>query len=183
VGNDEQRRIDRILAADYLGDLGERSTSELRAMREECEEEETGLSYARRVVHGRLDILRAEALRREEQGDDPGEVLAMLPAVLGSDGHSSDPLTTRAPRRLVPPHVQYHRRGIDTIADDEALGMLSERTAEDLSALVDRLRELERDLSTKRRTVLDHIDAIQAELVARYKSGSADVREVLTDLT
>lgn len=181
TGAKHQRRIDRILEDGYLGDLSERSTAELRTMREECEEEESGLSYARRVVQGRLDILRAEALRRQESGDDAADVLDLLPSILGEDGHSSDPMTTRATRHLVPPHVQYHRRGVDTIADEDSMADLADRSSDDLAALVERFAEKEREFSALRRTVLDRIDALQAELVARYKSGAANVSEVLTD--
>lgn len=176
-----QRRIDRILADGYRGDLSARPTAELRAMRDECEEEESGLSYARRVVQGRLDILRAEALRREETGDDVGGLLEALPGILGSDGHSSDPMTTRATRHLVPPHVEYHRRGVDTIADEDSMADLGERDAEELAELVEKFRRVESELSAKRRVVLDHIDAIQAELIVRYKSGATNVSEVLAD--
>jgi hypothetical protein len=60
-----QDRLDVILADSYLEDLEDVDTQEIRRRRAECEEEEQGISYARRVVQGRLDILRAELLRRD----------------------------------------------------------------------------------------------------------------------
>lgn len=177
----QQRAIDRILAEDYLDGLEQRTTAELRRMREESEQEESGLSYARRVVQGRLDILRAEALRRQERGVDTSDLLGRLPTILRDDARPTAPAQTRATRHLVPPHVRYHGREIDNIADEDSMGDLATRSVEDLRALVDRFAEVERELSTVRRQVLDRIDAIQDELVSRYKSGTANVSEVLTE--
>lgn len=176
-----QRAIDRILADDYLDGLGEHTTAELRRMRDECEQEESGLSYARRVVQGRLDILRAEALRRQDRGADTSDLLGRLPTILRDDARPTDPSRTRATRHLVPPHVHHHGREVDNIADEESMADLSERSIDDLRALVDRFGDVERELSRVRRTVLDRIDAIQDELIARYKAGTADVSEVLAE--
>ena len=38
-------------------------------MRDECREEEARLSYARRVLHGQLDVARAEQGRRIDGGE------------------------------------------------------------------------------------------------------------------
>ncbi|MGZ4211503.1 MAG: RsiG family protein, partial [Actinomycetota bacterium] len=58
------RRLDRILADGYLADLEKRSTDDVRAMRAETQEEEALLSYERRMLHGRLAILKKELERR-----------------------------------------------------------------------------------------------------------------------
>jgi len=176
-----QRRLDRILEDDYLGELGERSTDDLRRMREECEEEESGLSYARRIVQGRLDIVRAEALRRRDGGDDVADVLGALPTILGDEGPGSGAGGGRSTWFLVPPHVQYHRRGADTIADEDSMADLGQRSKDDLRELVDHFTRKEHEFSTVRRQLLDRIDAIQTELVERYKNGSTSVADVLVD--
>ena len=49
-----------LLEPAYLGDLPGRSMDEVRAMRAECQEVETGLSLLRRLVQGRLDIVGLE---------------------------------------------------------------------------------------------------------------------------
>ena len=59
-----RRRIDRVLAEDYLADLPGRDTDEVRSMRREAQQEEADLSYVRRMLQGRMDILRAERARR-----------------------------------------------------------------------------------------------------------------------
>ena len=59
------RRIDRVLSEDYLTALGEQSLAEVRALRDEAEQEEVDLSYIRRLLQGRMDIVRAELSRRD----------------------------------------------------------------------------------------------------------------------
>ena len=49
---------------DVLLDLESSSNDELREMLEELKDEEQRLSYKRRVLHGKIDILRAELVRR-----------------------------------------------------------------------------------------------------------------------
>ncbi len=177
----QRRRLDRILADGYLADLGERSTDDIRRMRDECEEEEAGISFARRCLQGKVDIVRAEAVRRRDEASGNGEVrtlLDALPSILG-DEHVAQPLRSRVTRFLVPPSVQYHRREVERLASEQALTGLAERSTEALTELVDEMVERERALSALRRELLDRIDALQDELAERYKSGQAQVGEVL----
>lgn len=59
---------------DSLLNLGERSVEELRELLDELYDEEQKVSYRRRVLHGKIDILRAELVRRlrheREQDED-----------------------------------------------------------------------------------------------------------------
>lgn len=175
-----QRRIDRVLAEDYLEGISEASTAEIRRMRDECEEEESGISFARRVLQGKLDIVRAEAVRRRDAGSaTAASVLESLPGILGDGGVTGGP-APRATRFLVPPSVQHHRRAVDQIADEGALASVRDKSDEELAELVAQLSEKESQLSTTRRVLLDRIDALQDELTQRYKSGTANVSELLT---
>lgn len=177
---DGRRRLDRILAPGFLDNLAARSTDEIRSMRDECEEEESGVSYARRVLQGKLDILRAEALRRRDEGanGDVQSLLDALPRIL-SDEVSARPLRPRVTRFLVPPAVQHHRRSVERIAGEQTLARLPERSTEELSELVHVLSDKERQLSALRRQLLDRLDALQEELARRYRQGEANVTEVL----
>lgn len=47
-----------------LIDLGAKSNEDLRALLDELYAEEQRVSYRRRVLHGKIDILRAELVRR-----------------------------------------------------------------------------------------------------------------------
>ena len=58
---------------DALLNLGDKSNEELRAMLNELHEEEQRISYRRRVLHGRIDILRAELVGRLKAQHDAGE--------------------------------------------------------------------------------------------------------------
>lgn len=177
----QRRRLDRILADDYLTELGERSTDDIRRMRDECEEEEAGISFARRCLQGKLDIVRAEAVRRRDVASGNGEVrtlLDALPSILG-DEHVVRPMRSRVTRFLVPPSVQYHRREVERLASEQVLSGLTERSTEELTELATEMARQERDLSTLRRQLLDRIDALQEELAGRYRSGEAQVGDVL----
>ena len=49
---------DRVLAEDYLSGLAEAPLDEVRSLRDEAEQEEVDLSYIRRLIQGRMDIVR-----------------------------------------------------------------------------------------------------------------------------
>ena len=85
VMTSHQDDLDRILTSTYLDDIGERSLADIRAMRTECQEAEVALSYLRRLIQGRLDIVHtylehpgSDALR------DLGALVNDLPGILSS---------------------------------------------------------------------------------------------------
>jgi hypothetical protein len=47
-----------------LPDLGSLSDEELKKLKDELEAEEREVSYRRRILHGKIDILRAEYVAR-----------------------------------------------------------------------------------------------------------------------
>ena len=55
-----RRRIDRVLDPAYMQGVAYRTLEEVRALRDETAQEETDLSYLRRLLHGRIDIVHAE---------------------------------------------------------------------------------------------------------------------------
>ncbi|MBW3664800.1 MAG: aerial mycelium formation protein [Actinobacteria bacterium] len=178
--NVSRRRLDRVMDEDYLVGLSERRTDEIRRMRDECEEEESGISYARRLLQGKLDILRAELLRRRDAGSErAASVLESLPSLLSDDGPTTSPVRARVPRFLVPPSVQHHRREVERVADDDVLATMGKREDDELAEIVESLSAKERELSDLRRGLLDRIDRLQDELAGRYKLGTADVAELL----
>jgi hypothetical protein len=64
-----RRRIDKVLADDFTTDLEAIELGDLRGRRREAEQEEADLSYVRRMLQGRMDILRAELARRSGGSD------------------------------------------------------------------------------------------------------------------
>lgn len=59
-------------ADDALLDLESKSNEDLRALLDELYAEEQKVSYRRRVLHGKIDILRAELVRRLKTQRDAG---------------------------------------------------------------------------------------------------------------
>lgn len=171
--------LERVLAADFLADLETWDTDRVRREREACEREEAAVSYARRVLQGRLDLLRAELERRHAGGDDLTSVLEDLPVLLAADQPPSDPLKARAVSVSVPPSAEALEAEVDAIIDRAGLDDLGERDPEQLAAVIDRLAEHEHGLSELRRRLFAHIDLLRAELVARYRDGRAVVGDLL----
>ena len=56
-------------------DLGSLSDEELKNLIDKLTEEENGISYKRRVLHGKIDILRAELVNRLRQKHESGDTL------------------------------------------------------------------------------------------------------------
>jgi RsiG-like len=52
---------------ELLPDLGTLSDEELKELKDELEAQEHDLSYRRRILHGKIDILRAELVARLQQ--------------------------------------------------------------------------------------------------------------------
>jgi hypothetical protein len=75
---------------DTFPDLGTLTDAELKEVIEQLTDEETEISYKRRILHGKIDILRAELvnrLRRQHEGGDiaiTGEDVQRLSDILAS---------------------------------------------------------------------------------------------------
>jgi hypothetical protein len=60
---------------DTFPDLGSLSDEELKDLIDKLTEEENEISYKRRVLHGKIDILRAELVNRLRQRREQGATL------------------------------------------------------------------------------------------------------------
>jgi hypothetical protein len=175
---ENKRRLDHILAAEYLADLQARSTAEVRSMRAETQEEEALLSYERRMLHGRLAILKKE-LERRANGGDVGSLIDLLPSIL-SDQDQRGPSRGSFPG--ADPNLDFahpHRRVTKLVSDDTIANLPALDEAE-IRRIIGELEAAEHDVSTQRRPLLDVLDALNKELARRYQSGEADPSDVLT---
>jgi hypothetical protein len=173
-----ESRLERVLDDGYLTGLTDWPTPQVRTAGAECEAEEEGISYARRVLQGRLDILRAELLRREENGDDSVEaLLTRLPGILSTDHVASPPSQARSTRLRVPEDAERHEDEIDALVGSTEFAHLE---TEQLAGIIERLVEHERHLSGVRRQLFGRIDTLRDELARRYKDGTAAVSELLS---
>jgi hypothetical protein len=173
-------QVARILDPTYLDDLPGRSIDEVRTMRAECQDVETGLSYLRRVVQGRLDIVGAEIQRRTGGGDptDVASLIDRLPEILGD--HLRAPGNGRLPATLGQgrPDVELEAR-LDALVAEADLDAIGDVDDDTLGSARERLSELEAEVSARRRELFDRIDALQAEITRRYKTGEATVESLL----
>ena len=170
------RLLDRLLAPDFLDGLAERPIEEVRGRRGEAEQEETELSYLRRLLQARIDILDAE-LGRRRRGESLGSLVDALPTVLADQ--RSEPRGMGRHATLEPARIEAHRRFVEELVDDVEL---SDPTRHDDDTL-ERFREVllaeEREVSRKRRAVQAVMDACTAELGRRYTSGDANPADLL----
>lgn len=175
-----------ITAEDYLGDVTELDVAELRRRRAACQEVETGLSYLRRQAQGRLDVVAAERARRSEDGgdgqgdgDDLEALIARLPELLA--GSTRSPGAGRLPSDLGTGDVDDDLAAeLAAVAPDARLSQPDHLDDAELDALAEALVAYERKVSDLRRRLFDLIDAFEAELARRYRSGEASVDSLLS---
>lgn len=172
--------VDAVLAAGREDDLTAASLPEIRSMRDECRRVEDKVSYLRRLVQGRLDIISSE-LRRRAEGGTPGDLPSLveqLPEILSD--RVRGPGAGRLPSSTLPPEDDEDLVAeLDAIVPPGTLDSLPALSDEDAKALADDFGDLERRVSERRRELFARIDALQAELARRYKSGEATVGVVL----
>jgi hypothetical protein len=170
--------VERVLRDDYLGDLPARPLEEIRAMRTECREIEDKVSYRRRIIQGRLDILAAD-LRRRADGGAPGDLRTLvesLPDVLSDKVRGSGP--GRLPSGILPPDDDI-TADLDSTVGPDTLGNLPDMPDEAVGGLARTIGDLEREVSDARRGLFGRIDALNGELARRYGNGEADPGAIL----
>jgi hypothetical protein len=173
------RRIDRVLAEDYLEGLRSATLPEVRSLRDEAEQEEVDLSYIRRLIQGRMDIVRAELNRRE--GPGKGSLVASLAQVLADEPRSAAHGGGRH-STIEPSRIDSHRRYVEALVADVDLSDTASRETDELHHAMRVLSDEEQVISAKRRLVQNVMDACSAEITRRYRDGEADVSTVLADV-
>ncbi|MFJ3079390.1 ABC transporter substrate-binding protein [Streptomyces halstedii] len=148
---------------------------DLRIRRRDAQRDEADLSYVRRLVQGRIDILRAELARRAGHRspvvDRLSEILADAPSV-----HRS---SVRHVTLTTPRSDEYRRLAADTLAEVE-LSDLGARTDDELLAAMGRLVGYEQQVSRRRHRLQRTVDDCSAEIARRYRDGEAQVDDLLT---
>jgi hypothetical protein len=176
------QELERLLVSDYLQGADQRPLADVRAMRAECEEAETAVSYLRRVAQGRLDVVHSFLDQREagQEGGDLDAVVEDLSSIIGS-GPARPPGYGRLPSQMSPNMERDDlTQEIDAVLDAGGIGKLPNMSEEELRSLAVRLAEVEKHISDERRALHQRIDALKAVIVSRYKSGEADPDGLLT---
>jgi len=173
---------ERMLSPDYLEGLRTRPIEEVRDMRAECLDVETGLSYLRRMVQGPLDIVTHELARRAvgDGANDLAQVVAELPETLADVPRPAG--FGRLTQTLEPTRLDAELEAeLDGLVGDARLSEVTTLGDQELRSVADQLRAFEAKVSDRRRTYFEVIDAIQGEIARRYRDGETTVDALLED--
>ncbi|MFF8380743.1 ABC transporter substrate-binding protein [Streptomyces sp. NPDC015661] len=155
-------------------DLGALRLPELRALRRDAQSDEADLSYVRRMLQGRIDILRAELARRT---DPEAPVLDRLSEIL-ADVPSRHRSSARHVTLSTPRGEEYRRLATEMLSEVE-LSDLTARTDDELHAAMGRLAGYEQQISRRRQRLQRTADDCSAEIARRYREGEAQVDDLL----
>jgi hypothetical protein len=183
-----RRPIDRVLSPGYAEDAAGLTVEELNERRHEAEQEEVDLSYARRLLQGRLDLLRSEQARRHAH---PGE--DAQPAGERSDEEIVRDLvaamtTDESPRRdhglgrhldIEPSRVGEHRRAAELAVADPRVSDTDNLSDAELAEALERISGLEQQVSLNRQRVQQVTDALTEEVSRRFRDGELTVSDSL----
>jgi len=164
-----RRRIDQVLDPEFVDGIDDVELDEIRSRRQLAGEVENELSYYRKLLHGRMDLIRFEQSRRS--GDEKRSIIEALPQIL------ADPTSDRAhrPGRYEVPELPHlpdvGQRDIDFILGDDVLIRLGELENQALAEALDSIEELEQEISENRRKVQSIEDKLVEALATRYRAG------------
>ncbi len=172
--------VESVADPAYLDGLDALSLSEVRAKRDECQQLENALSYLRRLVHGRLDIVRDELENRRAGGApaDLESIIGRLPALLSEGARSSS--LPRPPQDLAPGSLAESL--VDELEDAFPVASMASvpgLSVDELGELAARLGDYEHRVSGDRGVLHGVIDRLQEELIGRYQTGDATVDSLL----
>src|SRR6195952_5432563 len=112
--------VDELLDPTFLENAMRSPMTEVRQLRRRAEQEEVNLSYTRRLLQGRLDIVRRELQRRADK--DGRSLVDLLPEILSEKGRG-------------PAHGLGRHQTVQPSAPDEYESWVNGLTPVDLSAI------------------------------------------------
>jgi hypothetical protein len=175
---ESRRRIDRIQDPSFLTGLDDLPVDELRSRRAMCEDLAIELSYYRRMLHGRMDLLAFEVRRRA--GEEEQTLLEALPRILAQGAYTPQPgLPQRAVPIEIPDIPSPGRRLVDQALEGDFLVRLPSMSDDEIRETQGFLEEVEATVSRQRRASHEALDRLQEELTRRYREGLADPGELL----
>ncbi len=153
---------------------------QLRERRRVLDDLDAELSFYRRMLHGRMDLLSFEMKRRS--GEEKRTLIEALPQILadGIDGPTRNTIPRDLPLTL-PDLIGDGNRAIDRVLGDDFLTHLPSLEDDELAEIQEALTGAEREVSAQRRAVYDVYDQISAEITLRYREGLADGTDLLED--
>jgi hypothetical protein len=170
--------VDALLDPAFLQNATTQPMSEVRRLRREAEQQEVNLSYTRRLLQGRLDIVRRELQRRAEH--DGRSLVDLLPEILAEKGRGPAHGLGRH-QTVQPTSPEQFETWVNGLAPGVDLSDVPSLPDDRLEQVARALGEGERTLSERRRGVQQVMDAVAGELARRYREGLADVAQLLAD--
>lgn len=177
--NPHRRRIDQVLDPDFVAGIESIPHDELRSRRRICDDLDAELSYYRRLLHARMDLLAFELRRR--RGEETRSLIDALPDILADDSPEGAPHFT-LPKALPvePPDIPMEgRRSIDRVLADDFLTHLPDITDDELGEIELMLTKAERNVSAQRHNVYEVLEILTGEIARRYRDGGASVAQLL----
>jgi hypothetical protein len=183
----EPDQVDVLLSMEFVEGIDQASVEEVRSKRDACQRAEVALSYVRRVLQGKLDLIEAEQERRAGGGlRDASALIDMLPEILAGAPAGTGPgrAAPHPPMETMPGvaaglseafEVELSAiSGLEDLAGN--IGLLDDAA---LDEVANRIRATEAKVSARRRRLHERIEQIQAQIVARWVSGEAIVQSLL----
>ena len=170
--------VDELLDPAFLEGAESLPMAEVRRLRRQAEQEEVNLSYTRRLLQGRLDIVRRELQRRAE--DDGRSLVDLLPEILSEKGRG--PAHGLGRHQTVQPHApEEYESWVNGLTGSTDMSDIADLSDAQLEKAARSLADAESELSERRRGVQQVMDGLAAELGRRYRDGEADVAALLAD--
>jgi hypothetical protein len=149
---------------ELLPDLATLTEDDLAELIASLEQEEDAISFRRRLLHGRIDILRQEHVERLRRHLAEGDVPDHAP------DHLVRPLYDGT-GEVPPDHELEPMPDFATLSDDA------------LRAMIRDLEREEDDISLRRRFLHGQIEILRAARYARQRDGRLDVSDLARVLT
>ncbi|WP_320785012.1 aerial mycelium formation protein [Streptomyces sp. CRN 30] len=156
------------------------SLPELRTLRRDAQREEADLSYVRRLLQGRIDILRAELTRRGSatvKATGETSVVERLSEIL-ADAPARHRSSARHVTLGTPQSEECRQLAAEMLGEVE-LSDLQARTDPELHTAMGRLIRYEQQVSRRRQRLQRTADGCSAEIARRYREGEAQVDDLL----
>lgn len=166
-----KRALDRILHDSYVEDLPGLPMEELRSRREEAEREEAWLSYVRRMLHGRIDILNGQGVMNADGELDLDALVASLSGQMGPGSHPAPIEVIDSPGG--------GRRAVERLIARTGLDDPASLTDEQIADRLEQLRKMESDVSDARSRVHRVQDLLTGEVARRYRDGETQPESAL----
>lgn len=162
---------------EWVSDIGSMSDAELKSLIGELASTEQDISYGRRILHGKIDLLRAELVNRLRARHDAGaesitdadvaKLTDLIAAAAEGEGSGAE-LADASDEEVTAPTQ------MDSFPD---LGALDDPQ---LKEMIRTLTDEEREISYQRRILHGKIDILRAELVNRMRTQREEGEATIT---